>query len=261
VTVNSGNVVTDVDGNIQPLSSGMRVRNGAGQEIVYAGGAITMTQSVITGTLRSPLQWSDGSSVILADLQLWDAISCDATASLDTFGCAAVAQRVYLNPLTTRVTLVPGYLPFDVTPFMPGAYPSERTLGDGRKLKDVPPSEWPNLLEVTRNPIGFGPYRLTSWQLGSRMTFAANPYFALGVPAMPNVEIRFIGASNVAADQLINGQIDVLGYDSTSGVEPTLATAAQSGQITTYAIPSGTWEHIDINLAVFPKVFLPLIQR
>jgi ABC-type transport system substrate-binding protein len=261
ISVISGTPVADVGGSILPLAPGMRVRDGAGQEVVYAGGAITMTQAVITGSWHSPLQWSDGSTVLLADLQLWDAISCDPSASLKTFDCAAVTQRTYLNPLTTRVTLVPGYLPFDVTPFMPGAYPSERTLSDGRKLKDVPTGEWINLAEVTRNPIGFGPYRLTSWQSGNRMTFTANPFFTLGAPAMPNVEIRFIGDSNLAANQLITGQIDVLGPQTTPGIESLLSTAAQNGSIATYALPSATWEHLDMNLAVFPKVFLPVIQR
>jgi ABC-type transport system substrate-binding protein len=82
------------------------------------------------------------------------------------------------------------------------------------------------------------------------MIFEANPYYYGEPPAVPNVIINFIGDSNQAVAQLLNGSIDVLGnHDLEVGAEvETVLNAAAEGTIEAYTLASPTWEHVDMNL-------------
>lgn len=112
-------------------------------------------------------------------------------------------------------------------------------------------------------PLGLGPYAITSWNSGVNMTFAANPYFGLGVPQTPNIEIRFVDSASEAVAQLLAGTIHVLGPESLgAGAEAfTVIDAARNDQAQAFVLPSAIWEHIDMNLAIFFKTFLPLVNR
>lgn len=257
VTVAAGTTVVDANGNVGPLAPGWRVQDAAGQFVFFTGTPISMTRTVITTSYLPNLKWSDGRPLTPADLELWDTIRCALSATYDPalLGvCQRTAQREYLSDPGARYTLVPGYSPSDYQFYLlPGAYPSERLIGDGRKLKDVPAAEWPNLPEVTRTPIGLGPYRLTSWQSGDRMTFERNPYFPLGLPAMPYAEIRFLPDTGTAVGELLAGRVHVLGDETLPPgpeTEPVF-TAASQNQVTVYTLPSTTWEHIDFNLDLY----------
>lgn len=254
LSVSAGTTVVDANGNVGPLAVGMRVIDASGQVVTYTSGALNMTQLVITGTFLSGLKWSDGSSLLQADLQLWDTINCDpASGAFNLYQCDRTANREYLSATAARYTLVPGYLPWDYSTFLPGAYPSERILSDSRKLKDVPASGWSTLPEIAEFPIGLGPYRITSWEKGVRMIFERNPYFALGMPQTQYLEIRFIPDTGTAINELIAGNIHVLGSETTSGYEQTLFDAAALNQVKVYPIATATWEHMDMNLGLYTQ--------
>lgn len=260
VNVTAGDVVADEDGNIQPLANGMRLLTSAGERVTYQGGTVSLPQAVITAAFRSGLFWSNGSPLVQADLQLWDSIQCNPVSSLRTAYCADVAQRAYLNATTVRTTLVPGDRPQEIWSYLPGAYPSQRVVSDGRLLQNVPAAEWPTLTEVTRTPIGLGPYRLVSWDPGVRMVFAANAYYALGAPVTPYLEIRFFADSDTLTNSLVGGQVDVVAADSGPNLN-TLLAADEMGQARAVFEATTTWEHLDFNLSQFYRVRLPSLQR
>ncbi len=265
VQVGTGTVVVDADGNVGPLAIGKRVINASGQVITYTGGTVPMAQLVITGTYLSGLKWSNGMPLIQNDLRLWDAINCDpASEALDYTVCERTASRQYIGDTTAVYTLVPGYLPQTYSTILPGAYPLERVLSDGRKLKDVPASEWRTLPKIIERPIGLGPYMITAWNKGVSMTFAANPYFKLGTPRTPNIEIRFLASAAEAVDGLLAGTIHVVGTETldTAGMER-VVNAARAGQIQAFVFPSAIWEHMDLNLSVvrYYSAFLPLAMN
>jgi ABC-type transport system substrate-binding protein len=260
VSVSAGAKVVDANGAVVTLAIGTHIVDAAGHEVVYSGGAVDMTQLVVTGSYLDNMRWSDGSPLVQSDLRLWDTVNCDpALGATWRLQCDYTVQREYLDDATVRYTLAPGFVAPTYVSLVPGAYPSQRVLSDGRRLEEVPPAEWPNLPEIILSPIGLGPYRLISWEFGQRMTFAANPYFVLGAPRTPNIEIRFIGDSSAAVDQLLDGSVHVLDRAAISGgyeAERVLA-ADRAGQIKAYVLASRTWEHVDMNLAIFPKTFLP----
>jgi hypothetical protein len=83
------------------------------------------------------------------------------------------------------------------------------------------------------------------------MTFTANPYFALGQPAMPNLEVRFLDTPT-AIGEFLNGAVHVLGPEVlTTGTDlQALFDAEGQGQAALSILPSLTWEHADFNLTI-----------
>jgi peptide/nickel transport system substrate-binding protein len=57
--------------------------------------------------------------------------------------------------------------------------------------------------------VGAGPFRLTEWDKGVALTFAANPYFALGKPALDTLRVVFAADANTVAARMLAGAIDV----------------------------------------------------
>lgn len=254
VNVAEGTWVMDAGGSVITLTPGVQVIDAGGNVITYTGGNISMTQLAITASALPGMFWSDGSPLIQADLELWDAIHCDYTSGATSYYlCEMTEQREYLSDTTVRTTLVPGAMPSDYSIIGPGAYPSERILGDGRKLKDVPAAEWATLPEIAVNPIGLGPYRIVEWEYGIRMVFERNPYFALGLPTTQNIEILFFPPEQLET-ALVSGTVDILDPSGIAGISEYLQNAEDAGIITIFPIANATWEHIDMNLGLYTQL-------
>jgi len=57
--------------------------------------------------------------------------------------------------------------------------------------------------------VGTGPFRLTDWEKGIAMTFAANEHFALGKPRIDAARVAFAADANAIGAQLLAGAVDV----------------------------------------------------
>jgi ABC-type transport system substrate-binding protein len=253
VEVKEGDKVVDINGSVVELTPGVKVRNAAGEVVEYQGGAITMKQ--IVARFEYPgLVWSDGTPVSQADYELKWKIDCDRESGATSFITCDQTQNVEFLPNGYIQTTYPGvqaplyFLSFDPNS-LPDLYPAHRVLSDGRRLADVPASEWTTLPEIAETPIGVGPYIIKEWVKGEKMVFEANPYYFLGEPATKNLVVAFITPENSEA-QLIGGQLDILDHSTLVGVTEALKNASDAGKITIIVDPSATWEHIDFNLFV-----------
>jgi ABC-type transport system substrate-binding protein len=255
VEVKAGDKVVDSKGDVVELAQGMKVRNAAGEEVEFDGSTpVTMQQLVVTATYLDTVMWSDGTPVVKADMELSDKINCDPESGATSFYiCERTASIEYPDDHTASYTVVPGFLdPTYFADFVPGVYPSQRVLSDGRKLGDVPAKEWTTLPEIAESPIGIGPYKLVDWQKGQSMTFEANENFALGAPKTKSIVITFVADTNQAVAQLLTGDVDVVGSETLgAGAEvQTVIDASNEGKVQTFIEASATWEHIDMNLFV-----------
>lgn len=254
VNVTEGMQVVDYYQNPRTLNLFTEIADTAGNKVVYAGGAISMTQVTITTSFVSGLKWSDGSDLIQADLRLWDRIRCDPDIDYgDT--CDWIASTQYVTDTTVGYTMLPGYAP--AYPFarhhLPGAFPSQRIVTGGVKLEEVPVADFLSLPEIRDNPMGFGPYMLVDWQKGVSMTLTANPHHALGAPLTPNIEVVFISSDEVVA-QLQDGSIDVIGPESAP-----LEVASSTGDFAAFIVPANVWEHADMNLSLQFYLRMPVV--
>jgi ABC-type transport system substrate-binding protein len=255
VEVREGARVVDADGNAVELRPGVIIRDVEGKEVEFAGGAAAMNQLVVTYEFVEGLTWSDGTPVSQADYELAYRIECDPTLvegalSQAERACPQIAAVDFISDAAYRVTWQPGYQ--DSEYFLPpfGRQPAHQVLSDGRRLADALVDEWPWLDEVHRRPLGVGPYVLERWEFGKEMVFRANPYYYGDLPATPNIVVRFFEQRSIAAT-FANGQMDVLGWDSTLPEQAEILVNARSaGNARVFFLPSATFEHIDFALFV-----------
>ncbi len=248
VTVEEGDAVVDVDGSAVALAPGVVIQRADGQQVTYAGGPVQMKQYVVPYFFHPELRWSDGQPLKQADIDLAYRHDCDPAAqSFIESTCAAIASVVTANTAYT-VTYKPGYQ--DPAYFKPPFlfYPSHQViLSDGpyqgKTLAEVPTADWSNLLEIMKQPIGVGPYRLKSWREKGEMVFEQNPYYWRGANTLRFQEIHvvFNVPFDQAAQQLEAGTLHVM---------PDLPTTS-SPDVTIYKVASATWEHMDMNLELY----------
>lgn len=253
VEVAAGDMVYDKSGQPVVLEEGVVLFDSTGAEVTWDGTSpLTMKQLVVTYPFQS-YTWSDGTAGSIGDFELSYKIDCDPTGGAAGYVTCESIQGVEFSPdaLEYTVTYLPGVQ--SPTYFLPpfGPYPSHQVLADGRNLADVPAAEWATLPEIAETPLSWGPYMVTDWIKGQSLTLAANPHYAGGEVATPNVIFVFVADSNQAVAQLLNGDVDFLD-DSTLGAGAEVQTvidAANGGAPVQYEIAGApTWEHIDINL-------------
>jgi ABC-type transport system substrate-binding protein len=122
----------------------------------------------------------------------------------------------------------------------------------GKTLAEVAPKDFATLPEIAETPMGDGPYILTSWEKGQRMTFEANPNFE-PAPKIPKIVIQFFGDTTGAVAALLAGDVDVVGTETLgagSEVQAVIDAKGQGKPIEVFTQPTPTWEHVDMNLNV-----------
>lgn len=115
------------------------------------------------------------------------------------------------------------------------------------QLGTLPASRWATDSRVAYSPLSYGPYKLIAWVKGEKLVFAANEHWVGDGPKSPNLVIQIITPES-AESLLISGEVDVLDSVALAGLTETLDNAEKAGKVKTIVIPSGTWEHIDMNL-------------
>ncbi len=252
VEVKEGDKVADANGNIAELAAGMTLKTADGETVAYSGGTVTMKQLVSKFEYLDNLTWSDGTPVSKTDFELKFKIDCDRESGSISFITCDQIQNIEFADNGYTITTLPGvqaplyFLTFDATN-LPDIYPAHLVLSDGRKLADVPASEWATLPEIAETPLGIGPYVLKEWVKGEKMVFEANPFYYGGEPKTKNLIVFFITAENAEA-QLIGGQVDILDDTTLAGISETLKNAGDAGAVKIIIDPSATWEHIDFNM-------------
>jgi len=172
--------------------------------------------TVYTFHLRPSAKFQDGRPVVAQDvIYSWERAADPATKSDtvltylgDIVGVAAMhsgkAQHISglkaLDDHTLQVTIdaAKQYFLFKLT--LPVAF-----VLDQKNVASGP--NW------YRTPNGTGPYKLTRWDSFKEMVYAANPYYYLGVPAIPQIVVELY--TGVGIDLYESGEIDMTGVSST----------------------------------------------
>lgn len=243
---------TDADGNLLTLTAGMTVKNSAGEDVEFTGGTIKMNQLVVTYEWLDGLTWSDGTPVTAADFELGYKTDCDhASGAVSYLTCDSIQGVEYPSDLQQVVTYKPGFVnPLYFIP-VSGGYPAHQVLSDGRKLADVPVTEWSSLKEIAETPLGYGPYIMTAWEKGVKMEFEANPNYVKGEVAIKKITELFVTDTQQAVAQLLTGDVDVIGSETLGAgaeVQTVLDAQAEGKPVQVLIEPSATWEHIDMQL-------------
>ena len=212
----------------------------------FAGQPVQVDRLVVTFRLRAEVRWSDGTPLTASD----SVFSFELDGHPDTPSSKYLFARTFsyraLDEQTVEWTGLPGFLDAEFpgnfwTP-LPEHQLSQFTAAD---LLTVP--------EVTRAPLGWGPYVMEAWEAGSHLTLRANPEYESSsgqAPAFDTLVFRFLGAdADSALDQLRTGECDVL--DESLLPMSALAAAeaaAGSGGIELAGIAGSIVERLDFGI-------------
>ena len=268
VKVKAGDTVFTKAGIPEVLQKGTELLI-KGETVVYDGASeLEMPQLVVTYQWN-PYTWSDGTPGSVEDFKLAFRINCDRGSgatefnTCDSFGTEAdpLSNIAFSeSELAYTITYWPGVqdptyavAPFTIAPAV-ATYPSHQILGDGRKLAEVPASEWSTLPEIAETPLSFGAFMVSEWIKGQSITFERNPYYQGEVGAQ-RVVIVIVEDTQQLVAQLLSGDVDYVDRTSLGGGPEvqSVANAAAEGKVNFNVIASPTWEHVDMNLFVKEK--------
>ncbi len=246
VIVREGETVADVNGQIVDLVPGVAVVNGAGREVTFEGGAVTMTQIVVTFTLRPDITWADGEPLTADDSIYSFELAGEFDSPTLQMLRAATAAYDKVDEHTVVWTGTPGYR--DTFYFLNFYTPLPRHVWAGASAERLLSAE-----VAHRRPLGWGPFAVEEWKEGEYITLVRNPHYfraAEGLPHLDRVTFRFVPDLQQALDMLAAGECDLITQDVIeSGDISLLLQAADAGQAEIISSSSSEWEHLDFGIA------------
>lgn len=243
----SGDVIT----RSVPAPNGTRYADASGALLTYEGEeTLHLPQLVVTFTLKTGLQWSDGSPLTTDDVILGYYLA----QSTETYGrwrelVERTARFVAVNTTTVRWEGIPGYLSTDYPGFLFPPQPAHR-------WKDKSLAQ---ILE-DRTPPATGPFRIVAWEAGREVRLEPNPYYSGTPPTLETIAFRFPKLDPSAwGELLLSGQCDVLLPD------PVMSTSWQTwmyllghGQAMIWADVAPVVLRLDFNLQPADEKVSPL---
>ncbi|UNO43246.1 ABC transporter substrate-binding protein [Streptomyces sp. MST-110588] len=150
-----------------------------------------------TYTLREGVKFSDGKPFTADDVVFTYRTILDAKTNNASKSELDAVQKVEKKDAHTVVfTLKYPYAPFaerTVLPIAPQHIAGKQDVNTG---------------SFTTAPIGTGPYILTKWSKGEKLTFKANPAYWGGAPKVKNFTMAIIKDDDVRATRLRSGDLD-----------------------------------------------------
>jgi peptide/nickel transport system substrate-binding protein len=226
----TGLVTIDEKGEFVPMLA---------QEIpTQANGGLSDDYLTVTWKLKPDLKWSDGQSITSDDIKFTVEVlsNPNSGALVGTTGFDLISSVDTPDDLTAVLTYsspYPGYL----DQFAYGLLPRHAT-GDPA---DMPNWEW------NRNPVGAGPFVLSSWESGQGITLTKNPnYFEESKPILDSIVFRIIPEPAAQTAAMLQGDAQVHLWPGESPAEYDKLLAGIAKQV----LVPGIWNMaIDFNLS------------
>lgn len=191
----------------------------------FENGMVVTTEegdTAVTITLREGIVWSDGTPITTHDCEVWHTIRSDPSTS-DSVGRGNYPNIVksfeVIDERTFTITYTgtfPDYLSVSEQPEC--KYPAhifEPAIADGGKLENSP-------YFTTGPSVGYGPYIMTTWNIGENMIFEKNPNWDGDEPAWDRIIWQFITDSSQMQNALEAGEVD-LTFNWSDNLQPSYA--------------------------------------
>ena len=154
---------------------------------------------VLRFTLRKGILWEDGVELTAEDVAFtYRFVTDPATASPYADDFLQVKEFRVLDRYTFEVRY-DAFFARAVSTWMNPILPKH--LLEGKDIRAVP---------FARKPTGAGPYRLKSWESGSRLVLEASPTYFMGKPHIAEVVYRIIPDSATLFLETRAGRLDVM---------------------------------------------------
>jgi peptide/nickel transport system substrate-binding protein len=265
VSVQAGDLVVNDTGQVVQLDLGEVVRpygcSSSECAVAWGGGQLELAQLSATFTIKQDLKWSDSVPLTAADSVFSYQIASQCQGDFGPCGGLGLATRSgwetlprtasydALDESSVRWTGVPGFLDpaYQTNFFIP--LPEHQ-------LSQYAPQDLFTAPEAARQPLGWGPYVISSWMPGESISLRANPlYFRAQEAELKFDELlfRFIGgeASN-NLDTLMSGGCDFLDQGASQalingGIEE-LIQLEDERRLLAHIAAGPIWEHADFGI-------------
>lgn len=250
VTVSAGDTVLDADGNPVPLAAGVVFRpNGCRAddcEQTYAGGEVQMDQLSVPFTLLAGLKWADGEPLTAQDSVYSFELAGDPETPVSTFDIERTASYTALDEQTVQWIGVPGYL--DATYMQNFWHPLPKHIWSNYTAQELLEEEISN-----QTPLGWGPYMIEEWEIGSHIRLRRNPHYFRaneGLPKFDTLIYRFTGENSLGnLAKLLSGECDLL--EQNAHIDDMFAEFLEldeAGELQLITSPGTVWEHLDFGI-------------
>jgi peptide/nickel transport system substrate-binding protein len=245
VPVQDGDRVTDVNGLPVDLKPGVTILDAAGQETRFETGVVTMTQMVVTFTLRADVKWADGQRLTADDSRY----SYELAGEFDSPTLRILWDRTLSYDAVDERTVVwsglPGYR--DTLYFNNFYFPLPRHVWGVTEAENLLSAE-----VAHRKPLGWGAFTVEEWVENERITLVRNPHYfraSEGLPYLDRVTFRFVPDLPQALDLLRASECDLITQDVIENGDLTaLLGAADAGEVQLITSPNVEWEHMDFGI-------------
>ena len=164
-------------------------------------GGISKDGLTITYHLRPGLKFADGAPLTAKDAA-WsvDAINNPANNPQSRFGYEVVRTAEARNDTTLVLHLKRPFSPLLTVVLAPQGFP----ILPAHLLASLPDF---NKIPFDSMPVGSGPYVVTKWVRGDRVSLRANSHYYRGKPRIERLDIRFVPDPNTAMNLLHTGEV------------------------------------------------------
>lgn len=207
-------------------------------------GGISRDGMTITYRLRRGVDWQDGVPMTAADVVFsFGAIMNPRNlVPAGRIGYDRIAWVRAVDPYTVRVRLA---RPFSALLSYFFASDENYPILPAHVLARYPDV---NRAAFSSRPICSGPYRITGWQRGDRLTFVANPSYWRGRPKIGRIVLRFVPNPQTAIDQLRTGEAGAY-FDADASVFSQLSSLRG---VTLARTPTGDFATMQFNTTASP---------
>jgi peptide/nickel transport system substrate-binding protein len=172
-----------------------------------ANGGVSRDGRTVTYHLRRGASWHDGAPFDARDVVFSFAAAMNPNNNVpDRTGFDHVAAIRALDPYTVQVRLTRPFSPFVASCF---------TLAANDPYPLLPAHLLAGKHDLNRDPynaapVGLGPYKVASWNRGSRIVLTADPHYFRGAPAIPRIDIAIVPDINTQATLWQGGSFDFI---------------------------------------------------
>ncbi len=245
VYVGEGEQVLSADGEVVELLPEVTVRDANGEEVFFHGEVVSMTQMVVTFTLRADVTWADGEPLTAEDS--W--FSYELAGQLDDAALQRRLDRTASYEVEDSQTIVwigvPGYR--DSYYMLNFYHPLPQHVLGGTSVEQLLETD-----VAERRPLGWGPFVVEAWEEGEHITLVRNPHYfraSEGLPHLDRITFRFFDDPEWAIEELLAGECDVVSEDLIGAVSLLpLLEASKAGDVRLLSALSSEWEHLDFGI-------------
>jgi peptide/nickel transport system substrate-binding protein len=261
VEVLPGEKIVDSKGNISILASGVEYRPADCSasdclETYQNQSPVILDQVEIRFPIKSGINWVDGNQLTAVDSEFsfWTAKELYGSR-----GPRSIRYTASYEAVDERTILWKGVPGFQGIYSYPEYFfsPLPQHL-----LADLTMEEMLTSESTTRQPLSWGPYRITDWVLGDHITLLKNENYHLnsdGLPIYDALVFRFVDSGEEALAAFFSGECEIVANEpGLFDFLPELLIREQEGDLNFNFIEGGAWEQVSfgINSLDSKRVFL-----